>query len=56
MTRDQGPAVLRSDQIRAYLLAVAVSIAVIGLRLLLPGFFGHANWFIQSHPAVLLAA
>ena len=39
-----------------YGVALVASFAVLGLRLLFPGFFGDGNWFIQSHPAVLIAA
>ena len=39
-----------------YVFAVAASATFIAVRLLLPNFFGTGNWFIQSHPAVLLSA
>jgi len=58
MLKDQALEVVRPSKltrISAYLLAIALSVAVIALRLLVPGFFGEGNWFIQSHPAVLLA-
>jgi PAS domain S-box-containing protein len=40
----------------AYAFAIGISAAATGVRLLLPDVFGAGNWFIQSHPAVLLAA
>ena len=40
----------------AYLLAILISFSMVGIRLLLPGLFGTGNWFIQSHPAVLVSA
>jgi PAS domain S-box-containing protein len=46
----------RVPPLAAYAFAVGISVAAIGLRLVLPDVFGPANWFIQSHPAVLLAS
>ena len=39
-----------------YGVALAASIGVLAGRVLLPGLFGEGNWFIQAHPAVLIAA
>jgi PAS domain S-box-containing protein len=40
----------------AYSFAVLISLAMVAVRLLLSGVFGGGNWFIQSHPAVLISA
>ena len=45
-----------SGRLVGYVVAVVASAVVLGARAFFPEFFGEGNWFIQSHPAILVSA